>query len=304
MLPTINQTLREAAKRLTRLLKNSDQAWLETELLYSHVLKNLRIDLITHGDRSPSSHQQKKFENLIRRRLHHEPLAYLMGSQMFCGREFLVDHRVLIPRPETELLIQRAIPLLAKETSVVSSVETRLGEVVVWDVGTGSGAVAITIKKERPDVTVIASDIDERALTLAKKNARRLKAKDIKFIHADLLDKKIEDVLSSKHFLVIANLPYLPLSDKKKLAPDVVRFEPTQALFTKEDGLYLIHRLLHQLSDFITHNSLRITHYIFLIEFDPPQASRLMLLAKIYFPQASITIHKDLCGRNRFLEIS
>ncbi|MDP3794079.1 MAG: hypothetical protein Q8R07_05020, partial [Candidatus Uhrbacteria bacterium] len=106
------------------------------------------------------------------------------------------------------------------------------------------------------------------------------------------------------HFLVIANLPYLPLSDKKKLAPDVVRFEPPRALFTKDDGLFLIHHLLHQLSIFITHYPLRITHYILLIEFDPPQASRLTVLVKKYFPQASITIHKDLCGRDRFLEIS
>jgi len=254
---TIRVALQTATPPLKALTRDSNQAWIEAERLLAHVLHRDRSWLIAHGNERLSASASRSFARLMRRRLRHEPLAYLLGSQIFYGREFFVDRRVLIPRPETEELVERARRII----------ESSPKPPIVWDVGTGSGAIAITIKKERPTIRVIASDVDAKALALAKKNARRLKAKDIKFVQANLFDKKIERLIHSyilhptSYFLVLANLPYLPLSDKRKLMPSVIKFEPSKTLFTKENGLFLIHRLLQQLSNLSTRYEIRDTRF-------------------------------------------
>jgi release factor glutamine methyltransferase len=285
MLMTIKDTLQTWSR---------DLGWFETELILAHVVKKDRAWLVAHQEEKLLASQQRMFLKLARRRLKHEPLAYVLGHWNFYGRELLTDKRALIPRPETELLIDRALSLLRTTHYKLPT--------AVWDVGTGCGAIAITLALERSKMRVVASDISTGALALAKQNARQLHAQ-VTFVKTNLLSVQLANTLTrrrAKHLLVVANLPYLPVSDKRKLMPDVVKFEPHSALFTKEDGNFLIHRLLQQLSVFQKRDGRSLT---LLAEFDPPQAQVLKELAKKYFPSATVSIHQDLCGRNRVLEV-
>ena len=291
---TLHQLLAKWSPRFAGLFSPRERAIadLEAELLLAHVLKCDRSHVIAHETDEMDPQAVRAFERLAKRRLAHEPMAYLLGRREFYGREFLTDKRALIPRPETELLIDRALAILNPHPS----------DTLVWDVGTGSGAIATTMALEEPRATVIASDVDPKALALARKNVRKFKVK-VKFVQEDLLGLSVQKLLRespARRLLILANLPYLPLSDKKILDPDVTKYEPSSALFTKENGLHLIHKLLEQLSGFRTKTR---TYLTILLEFDPPQVSALTALVKKYFPVARIAIHQDLCGRDRVCEV-
>ncbi|MFA4955149.1 MAG: peptide chain release factor N(5)-glutamine methyltransferase [Patescibacteria group bacterium] len=270
-----------------------DSRRLEAEILLAYALKRDRIWIMANpGYRLPST-VYRLFLQLISRRRKHEPIAYILGEKEFYGRSFKVTRDVLIPRPETELLVD-----LIKASD---------GKPFIWDVGTGSGALAVTLAKEIPGSPILATDISPAALKVARKNARLLAGKKIRFLKASLLDSRVKKILTqaAKKFptlVVAANLPYLPISDKTKLEPDVTKYEPNVALFSGADGLELITRFLNHLAIERRHLGFkRVTIYL---EFDPPQAKKILKLAKTLFPRAEIRIHKDLAKRNRVLEIS
>ncbi|MFA6429784.1 MAG: peptide chain release factor N(5)-glutamine methyltransferase [Patescibacteria group bacterium] len=291
-------TIRELLKTWTPLFQQHlrpldlSTAHLEIELLLAHILKKDRSWVAVHDETPLTSRQNGLFEGFARRRLKQEPMAYILGHKAFYGREFLTDARALIPRPETELLVERAILHLKKQAS----------STLVIDVGTGSGAIAATIALEVPSATVIASDVDKKALALARKNIKRLRA-NVQLQQANLLDKSLLKQLGrsrAKQLVIVANLPYLPLSDRTILAKSVTKYEPIQALFTKDHGLFLLRALIEQLATFQECDQRPL---VLLAEFDPPQAETLCRIAAQYFPQAFVTIYQDLCGRDRVLEI-
>jgi release factor glutamine methyltransferase len=167
-------------------------------------------------------------QNAVRRRaVGREPVAYILGRRGFRRLELAVDPRVLVPRPETELLVECALGLPAGAR--------------VLDVGTGSGAVALALKDERPDLEVTASDVSEQALEVARANGLRL-GLDVRWLHADLL-AGLPDAFDA----VLANLPYVPEADRAALALEITRHEPPKALFAGADGLAAITALLAQL---------------------------------------------------------
>jgi release factor glutamine methyltransferase len=169
-------------------------------------------------------------QDAVRRRaVQREPLAYILGRRAFRHLELAVDARALIPRPETELLVETALAL-------------RYGAHVL-DVGTGSGAVALALKDERPDLDVTGSELSEPALEVAQANARRL-GLEVRWLHADLL-AGVPDAFDA----VLANLPYVAQSDSAALAPEITRHEPPDALFAGPDGLVAIRALLAQLAE-------------------------------------------------------
>ncbi|MGA9286617.1 MAG: peptide chain release factor N(5)-glutamine methyltransferase [Solirubrobacteraceae bacterium] len=169
------------------------------------------------------------FQDFVRRRsVEREPVAYILGRRHFRHLELAVDPRALIPRPETELLVELALDLSAGAR--------------VLDVGTGSGAVALALKDERPDLHVTGSDLSEAALALARANGQRL-GLDLHWLAADLLDGVLDE-----YDAVLSNPPYVPDGDRATLAPEILRHEPVSALFAGADGLEAIRPLLRQAS--------------------------------------------------------
>lgn len=250
----------------------------EIELLLAKVLGVDQTYLISHPSPRLSPRQRWRYARLLRRRRQGWPIAYLTGEKWFYGRPFAVNRHVLIPRPETELLIEKV-----KETNRINK------KCLIIDVGTGNGIIAITLTKEIPKAKIIATDISKKALTLAKLNARRLKAANrIKFYQGNLLEAVPKKYLNQP-IIIIANLPYLPTSHKIKDTP----FEPRLALYGKDQsGLKLITKLIEQ--------SLKYPNLKQLwLEFDPRQSSAVRELLREKMPRGSVSIYKDLSGRPR-----
>lgn len=292
---TIKEARKAAHERLAALHLPVDVSRSEAEILLAHTLKRDRTWLIAHPEEPLSPSKEKVFLTLVHRRRKHEPIAYLTGTKEFYGLTFHVNKHALIPRPETEEMIDLVQRLTTND----------LRSTLIWDVGTGSGAIAISIKHLFPNTTVIASDISKRALSLAQKNAENLLSTEhgIQFVQGSLLTKQIKKIIHQQpptQLIILANLPYLPFSDRSILQKDVVNFEPHTALFTEKDGNALIIKLLNQLRTFAKKHSIPV-HAFF--EFDPPQAATLKQEAALLFSGADIQIHEDTCGRKRFLEI-
>ena len=220
--PSIAGVLREATPRLAA----SDTPRLDAELLLAHALGVDRGRLIVDARRALDPVVLARFDALVARRAAHEPVAYILGGKDFRHITLRVDPRVLIPRPETELLVEVGLTL-PRGASVV-------------DVGTGSGAVALALKDERPDLDVWGTDVSSEALTVARANGFHL-GMGVEFVQTDLLCG-----LSRSFDAVLANLPYVAAG--ADLPADVARYEPAGALFAGEDGLDVIRRLVDALA--------------------------------------------------------
>jgi release factor glutamine methyltransferase len=203
---------------------------LDAELLLAHVLGVARERLLLDRELVVAGAAVRAFQDAVRRRaVEREPLAYIVGRRGFRRLELAVDRRALVPRPETELLLERALEL-ERGASVL-------------DVGTGSGAVALALKDERTDLAVSASDVSGDALELARANGRRL-GLQVRWLQADLLHG-VPDEFDA----LLANLPYVSDAERSALAPEITRHEPPGALFAGPDGLSLIRPLLAQLRE-------------------------------------------------------
>jgi len=199
---------------------------LDAEVLLAYVLGVDRVELYLRPERVVQGPAVRAFQDLVRRRsLAREPVAYLVGRRGFRRLELAVDPRVLIPRPETETLVEVGLELAA-------------GARVV-DVGTGSGALALALKDERPDLQVLATDVSADALAVARANAARL-GLDVAFLQADLLEgvPPVDAVLS--------NPPYVAEADRRTLEREITDHEPHVAVFGGEDGLRVVRRLVAQ----------------------------------------------------------
>lgn len=234
-------TFYEAAVRARALLIGAgilpDTATRDAELLARHAAGwDLATWLARRAEPAHNTFEQE-YAPLITRRLTREPVAYIRGVQEFWGRDFLVTPAVLIPRPETELLIELAAPFLRQHPRAV-----------VVDVGTGSGCIAITLALEHPSTAVYGIDISDAALAVARENATRLGAAErVGFIHGSLLAGAPRPI-----DLVVANPPYVAERDKPGLSREVRDHEPAVALFGGDDGWREIRALLRQIPDALT----------------------------------------------------
>jgi len=207
---------------------------LDAELLVAHVLALPRVQLYVQFERTLSPEELAALRELIKRRQAGESVAYLTGRKEFWKLEFAVDARVLVPRPDTETLIEEAIARLDAAQVDAGAPPPRIA-----DVGTGSGALAITLAKLRPGAAVFASDASAAALEVARANAERLGAA-VTFVEGDLGAPLAPHAPFS---LIVANLPYIPTGELASLPPDV-RSEPASALDGGADGLALVRRLV------------------------------------------------------------
>lgn len=201
-----------------------DSPRLDAELLLAHVLGVERAQLVLRADEEVGPDDRTRYLALLTRRAKREPIAYILGRKDFRHLTLVVDPRVLIPRPETELLVEIGLTVPAG--------------VRVADIGTGSGAIALALKHERPDLDVVGADVSPGSLSVARMNAQRL-GLQVEWIQSDLLGEITCDA-------VLANLPYI--ADDELLPPDVAHYEPRRALLGGPDGLDVVRRLVQQAS--------------------------------------------------------
>jgi release factor glutamine methyltransferase len=209
--------------------KGVDSPRLTIELILAHVLGLSRFDLYLQFDRPLKDAELDELRSMIRRRAAREPLQYILGEAHFHGRRFAVDRAVLIPRPETELLVDEVL--------------RRVHALRCLDVGTGSGCIGVTIALERPDTEVVAIDVSEEALAVARGNAEALGARNITLDRCDFMDDDAVRALGSFD-LIVSNPPYVAVAEMAELAPEVREHEPHAALTDRGDGLAFYRRFV------------------------------------------------------------
>lgn len=209
--------------------KGVDSPRLTMELILAHVLGVTRFDLYMQFDRPLIASELDSLRSIVRRRAAREPLQYILGEAHFYKRRFEVNTSVLIPRPETELLVEEAL--------------RRASSLRCLDIGTGSGCIGITIALERPETEVVAIDASSDALDVARRNAERLGARNIEIRQVDIFDDEAVRTLGSFD-LIISNPPYIPAGEMPSLDPEVRDFEPRLALTDNGDGFRFYHRFL------------------------------------------------------------
>jgi release factor glutamine methyltransferase len=280
---TIAETLREASARLQDV---GDTATLDATWLLEHVSGMDRAQLFVRANDTLADEVRERFGMLVRRRAAGEPIAYLIGTVGFYGRTFGVDERVLVPRSETEHLVE----------AVIADVRGRKKTAgVIVDVGTGSGAIAITLACEVPELSVFGTDISADALAVARRNAARNNVfQHCTFVQGDLLAPIAR---FGKVDVVVANLPYIPAHAVPE-APNPVGFEPRVALDGGPDGLDLYRRLLAQVP------SVTVPGASLFLEAAPGTIDPLAALVEEAFPNAYIEIGEDYAACDRFVQVA
>jgi len=221
-----------------------DSPRLTIELLLAHLLKKKRMQLYLEFERNLDETTLEALRGMVKRRVAGEPLQYITGETEFCGLKFMVDKRVLIPRPETELLVEKVAERLKAESGERNVVFK------IVDVGTGSGCIAISLAKKLPNAEITAIDVSLEALEVAEGNAKLQQTeKNIRFLESDLLDKLPSGFVADA---IVSNPPYIADGEIAKLPKEVRDFEPVRALAAGEDGLKVIRRLVMNARRFLS----------------------------------------------------
>lgn len=280
-------TLGQALNHGQNLLHNSPSAQLDAELLLAKTLKLSRSQLLARSGEKISWVNWLQWRWKIYQRQRGLPIAYITGQKEFYGRNFLANHHVLIPRPDTELLIEQSLSIIDASAAIDTIV----------DIGTGSGCLAVTLALEKPSLKVIATDISRAALKLARRNAARYGLMDrLTFRRGNLLEPFLTAGRSlSDNCLLVANLPYLRTAEVK----DELRFEPRLALDGGADGLTGYRELLTQLRAV---PQLQRPGWL-LFEIHPPTAGPLVQLVKDVFPGIQASVKNDYAGWPRVLSV-
>src|SRR3989338_1507511 len=284
------KTVRKSVAHTTKYIASN-----EAEILLAHLLNTSREFIMARPEFSVPAWTYLQFVWLIKKRNKGMPLAYLVNHKEFYGLDFDVNRSTLIPRPETELLVDLAL----KEIE-----DTTEKHITLIDVGTGSGCIPIAIGKNvtsQPQLLVFASDVSKSALRLAKKNAVRHQI-SINFLHGHLLQpvaKKDSALLNRPKgaLIITANLPYLT-QEQRDTEPSI-RYEPHSALVADDKGLQLYKELLQHIKKYCDPKKSVTTFF----EIDPSQSAVLSSYIKSVFPDAVVKVHTDLAGRSRAVQV-
>lgn len=254
-------------------------------MLLRHVLGRDRAWLFAHYSDNLATEHQRLFERLIGRRNTREPIQYIVGRQEFWGRDFIVSSGVLIPRPETELVVETGITRAA-------GMKTPL----ILDLCTGSGCIAISMAAELRDARIFATDISDKALTIAQENARRLGVSDrIRFFKGDLFGPFEELDIRGHVDMIVSNPPYVPSSELETLQPEVRDFEPRTALVAGPEGTEIHERIISAASEYLRRGGWLI------MEMGLGQSDPLRGMAERTGAFSSVSVLKDLAGIDRVI---
>ncbi len=271
---------------ISRLSAVSETAVLDAQVLLAHTLHKPRTWVVAHPEIEISPEAQERLNAAVQRLVDGEPLPYILGFWEFYARRFEVTPQVLIPRPETELLVEHALYWLRRSPS----------RRWVADVGTGSGCIAVSLAAEIRDLQIVATDISLPALQVARRNALRHGVHErVHLLQCDLLPPPPAGFAYHRFDLICANLPYIPTPLLRQLK--VARYEPLLALDGGPDGLNLIRRLLKLAPAWLAPGGM------LLMEIEASQGATLLSLAYDTFKSAQIHLHTDLAGQDRLLEV-
>lgn len=280
--------IKEALHRVSKTLASGgvEDTHLEAELLLMNLLGIDRTRLYLRLEEELSPHDAEALGQLLERRLRHEPIAYILGHREFFGHDFHVAPGVLIPRAESELLVEKALALVKSES-------TRQDPVIA-DIGTGCGAIAVSLALLLPQARIYATDISRRALDIAEVNRDRHGVQDrVHLLQGDLLDPLPEPV-----DIIIANLPYVRDEELGQLSAEIRMFEPLSALAGGEDGLDKVRQLLSKAGEKLRPNGFII------LEIGVGQGEVATSVAKSLFPRAVVELARDLSGIDRVISIA
>jgi release factor glutamine methyltransferase len=279
-------SLRAALQAATVALRDAgvDAPELDALLLLAAVLGVGKAAVLAHPERELGAEEAARYRALVARRAAREPLAYVLGRREFYGRSFAVTPAVLVPRPESELLVALALEYLRRQPR---------GAIRAADVGTGSGALAVTLAAEWPELRVRATDCSPAALAVARANVQRHGLRPRVRCFCDDLLAGADGTFA----LIVANLPYIPSADIATLMPEVAQHEPRLALDGGPDGLVLHRRLLAQATTRLAPGGL------LLLEMGADQGAALRAEAERCFPGADVAVARDLAGLDRVLRV-
>jgi release factor glutamine methyltransferase len=276
---------------------------LDTGILLSLALKMPKEFILAHPEKKLSALQMKKFDSFCARRANGEPVAYIAGKKEFFGLEFLVNKNVLIPRPETELLVEHVL-------NKIQNTRYRIPDTII-DIGTGSGNIIISIAKNIPDkikkkINFYAIDISKESLQVAKANAKRYKLnKKIKFVQSDML-KYFQPLVEKRktkleNILIVANLPYVSENIYKQNYKNL-KYEPKKALVSNRKGLNHYTKLLREIREI--NKKYCVLRVACCVEINPEQKPEIGRIIKKYLPKAKTKFFKDLAGKWRMAMLS
>lgn len=280
-------TIAEAINRAARQISEAGipTARLDAELLLRHILGKDRAWIITHGNDSLDEGQNAFFEETVRRRATREPLQYIIGKQEFWGLDFIVTPNVLIPRPETELVVEAAIKAAEGYASPI-----------IIDLCTGSGCIAVSLAKELPKGRIFAMDQSEKALEVARRNAQNHDVSDrIRFLEGDLFGPLTELDVRSKVDIITANPPYVKSGDLDGLQSEVRDYEPEMALVAGPEGTEIAERLIRTATEYLRENG------VLIMEMGLGQAESLMRMVGETGAYKAPEVLKDLAGIERVI---
>lgn len=275
----------EALNWASSFLKANNRDTNAGELLLKNILGMNRSQLLANLHSIVEPESLKTFRASVEKHTEGIPVQYILGFEEFYGRKFIVNEEVLIPRPETEELIYHALKM-------IPSIFGKSRKLEMVDVGTGSGAIAITMKLECPELSVTATDIAAESLTVASRNAAELEA-DIVCVQGDLLLPFIN--ANNQFDIMLSNPPYIPLADISGMSEVVTDHEPHRALFAGEDGLDLYRKLMEQLPEVIR------TPGLIGFEIGAGQGAAVASMLQDTFPDADIKVEWDINGKDRMV---
>ncbi len=271
-------------KKLRRIYEEGEASQI-TDWVMEHITGSAKTERMLYKNAALTTDEETRLNNCIQRLMQHEPVQYVLNESWFCGFKFYVDKNVLIPRPETEELVEW----------IITNCKFPVNDLKILDIGSGSGCIPISLKRKLRETEIWSCDVSEEALLVAKRNAIALGA-DVKFIHLDFLDNKQWPLLPSFD-IIVSNPPYIPEKDAAQMLPNVLQYEPATALFVPDNDPLVFYKAIAEFGK--QHLNKGGTIYTEIHE-DLGEAAMNLLQLNGY----TAKIKKDMQGKDRMIKMA